>query len=220
LRPGKKNAAPEQRKLFAKQPILVTRLENIMKNLTLLFVFLFALSADAFATAQAPDVLYYEGKVFKLFINPLESFYKNRKDRPMFAIAPGTISSGNWRGYIAHWEILDEALYLKEIDSWICKKDRFYEGSACARANLSELFAGKYNQDKVFAGWFSGELRVPDGMRLQYVHMGYGSVYERDIFISVKKGKITDKKIVDNTKKKPESERELERRELEKLKDS
>jgi hypothetical protein len=49
---------------------------------------------------------------------------------------------------------------------------------------------------------------------------GYGSVYERDIVLSVKEGKVTEKKVIDNTKKSPESELELQRKELEKLKNS
>jgi hypothetical protein len=218
--PEKEKCRAKATKSFRETTYFNSAPENIMKKPTLILIFLFALSANAFATGQAPDVLYFEGKVFKLFSNPLESLYKNDKDRPVFAVAPGTISSGNWRGYVAHWEILDETLYLKGIDSWICKKEQFYEETGCARANIKELFAARYNQGKVFAEWFSGDLRIPDGKQLQYVGMGYGSVYERDIVISVKQGKITGKQIVDNTKKQPENEMELQRKELEKLKKS
>ncbi|HEX8248757.1 MAG TPA: hypothetical protein VF599_11325 [Pyrinomonadaceae bacterium] len=195
-----------------------------MKKLTLLLTFLFALSANASATAQDPDVLFYEGRIFTLFSNPLEDFYKNEKDRPKFHSMPnGGTSSGNWRGYVAYWEIEEDSLYLKAVDAWLCsgKPYEFATGRAdCRKANVKELFADKFVQNKVSARWFSGELRLPDGKQLQYVHMGYGSVYERDILISVKQGKVTGKKIIDNTKEKPESETELQRRELEKLKNS
>lgn len=48
--------------------------------------------------------------------------------------------------------------------------------------------------------------------------MGYGSVYEREIFLTVEEGKITKKVIVDNTKKQLPSSIELQRQELEKMK--
>ena len=195
-----------------------------MKKLTLLLIFLFALSANTFATGQSPDVLFYDGKIFALFSNPLEDFYKNENDRPKFYSMPnGGTSSGNWRGYVAFWEIEEDSLYLKAIDAWLCsgKPYEFATGRAdCSKVNVRELFADLYKQGKISARWFSGELRIPDGKQLQYVHMGYGSVYERDILISVKQGKVTGKKIIDNTKEKPESETELQRRELEKLKNS
>lgn len=194
-----------------------------MKKLTLLLIILLSLFSNAFATGQSPDVLFYDGKVYDLFSNPLEDFYKNEKDRPRFFITPGGSSSGNWRGYVAYWEVEEDSLYLKAIDSWLCGGTPVELATGkgdCRKADVKELFGNKYAQNKVFADWFSGELRIPDGKQLQYVHMGYGSVYERDILISVKQGKITEKKIVDNTKKKPESEMELQRKELEKLKNS
>ncbi|HLM02269.1 MAG TPA: hypothetical protein VK400_14555 [Pyrinomonadaceae bacterium] len=195
-----------------------------MKKLTLLLIFLFALSANAFATGQAPDVLLYDGKVYDLFSNPLEAFYKNEKDRPKFFSSPnGGSSSANWRGYVAYWEIEADSLNLKAIDSWLCEGKAWETAVGrgdCNKADVKKLFGNGYAQNKVFADWFSGELRIPDGKQLQYVHMGYGSVYERDILISVKQGKIIEKKIIDNTTQKPESETELQRRELEKLKKS
>jgi hypothetical protein len=193
-----------------------------MKKLILLIT-IFTFFTNAFATAQAPDVLFYDNKVYDLYSNPLESFYKNEKERPKFSIAPGVMSSGNWRGYVAYWEIAEDALYLKAIDSWVCGGrpiDPALEKADCKKADVKKLFGNKLGQGKIFADWFTGELRIPDGEQLQYVHMGYGSIYERDILISVKEGRIVEKKIVDNTEKKSENELELQRKELEKLKKS
>ena len=38
------------------------------------------------------------------------------------------------------------------------------------------------------AKWFTGNLIIPDGDRTSYVHMGYGSQYERYIVIRVDSG--------------------------------
>ena len=54
---------------------------------------------------------------------------------------------------------------------------------------------------RVAAVWFSGTLRVPQGKQLRYVHAGYHSVYERDLMITIKNGKVVGKQIIDNTEK-------------------
>ena len=37
----------------------------------------------------------------------------------------------------------------------------------------------------VFASWFTGLLRIPQGKLLKYVHGGFGSLQERDLIISI-----------------------------------
>ena len=84
-------------------------------------------------------------------------------------------SNGNWRGYGATWEIESKVLYLREIDAVICNFQEFIS-KKCKKAELRELFGDKYVNGMVKADWYSGELRIPDGRQLEYVHMGYGSV--------------------------------------------
>jgi hypothetical protein len=50
----------------------------------------------------------------------------------------------------------------------------------------------------VFAHWFSGKVRLPQGELLNYVHMGFGSTYERDEFIRFNKGVVTGRHTVVN----------------------
>lgn len=185
-----------------------------MRKLLIAAIILSFLPAVVSATAQAPDVIEYDGKKYNLFTNPLESYFKE-DERPKFHIGPGSMSSGNWRGYVATWKIEDGTLYLVGLDSWICKDLR---PENCKRADLRELFGEKYRDGKVKADWFTGDLRIPEGEQIQYVHMGYGSVYEREIILGVAAGKITGKEVIDNTRKPLPSSLELERRELEKMK--
>jgi len=194
-------------------------MKNITKALVVIVLSL-SLTGICFATGQAPDKLIIGNKVYDLFSNPLEDYYKSEKDRPAFKISADVMSStGNWRGYVATWEIEGKILYLREIDAVICNFQEF-TAKKCRKAELRELFGDKYANDKVKAHWFSGELRIPDGRRLEYVHMGYGSVYERDIILTVQMGKITKRTVIDNTKKARPSNLELQRQELEKLKRS
>lgn len=87
-----------------------------------------------------------------------------------------------------------------------------------AEANLRRLFGKRYRDRKILANWFSGTLKMPDGKMLQYVHMGYGSVYEREIMLAVESGKVVAESTVDNTQRTLPSELELQRSELEKIK--
>ena len=50
----------------------------------------------------------------------------------------------------------------------------------------------------LFAHWFTGELRCPQGALVKYVHGGFGSVYEKDLFFKVKKGVVVDRRVVIN----------------------
>ena len=169
-----------------------------MRKVIIILAIIFLLPISVSATSQDPDILIYKGRTYKLFANPLEPFFKNVKDRPKFFTSPGKISSGNWRGYVATWKIEDGFLYLVKIDSWICRKPA---SSACRKVNLKRLFGRKYRGDKVRADWFSGDLRMPDGNQIQYVHMGYDSIYEREIILNVMSGKVVGESIVDNAQK-------------------
>jgi len=53
-------------------------------------------------------------------------------------------------------------------------------------------------EKRVFAHWYSGTLRVRDGQMLNYRHMGYMSVFERELLIEVEHGVVTGERIKDN----------------------
>lgn len=188
---------------------------NRIRRALIIIALLHLSPAAVFATGQQPDVLIYKGKSYDLFANPLEEFYKARKNRPLFRVKPNVISTGNWRGYVATWAIENGFLYLVKIDAWIC---RDWNEKSCRKVELSKLFGSRVRSGKVKANWFSGDLRMPDGKLLQYVHMGYGSVYERELIVSVESGRIVKESTVDNARRTLPSELELQRQELEKMK--
>jgi hypothetical protein len=53
-------------------------------------------------------------------------------------------------------------------------------------------------KEPLLADWFSGILRVPKGEILQYVHMGFGSVFEEELHIKIAKGEVVASRIIDN----------------------
>jgi len=50
----------------------------------------------------------------------------------------------------------------------------------------------------VFAHWFTGRLRAPQGKMLQYIHMGFNSTYEFDLLIEIDRGVVTRTKLKSN----------------------
>ena len=145
--------------------------------------------AVAFATAQVPEVLVYEGKTENLFSEPRipvnnprikavpqEELYGKVKDKTYPSIITSTAC---WRQYIGSWEIKNEQLFLTSV------------------IGLFELTG----EEPLFADWVSGVLRVPRGKELEYVHMGYESVYEETLNIYVENGLVVKTEIIDNRNK-------------------
>ena len=97
-------------------------------------------------------------------------------------------STACWRGYYGKWEIKNKKLYLIDLEANL----------GYGKVDLSYLFPGK---NEVFANWFSGKIRIPQGEILEYVHMGYESLYKRDLILVFKNGLLINEYVVDNEKK-------------------
>jgi len=81
-----------------------------------------------------------------------------------------------WRGYISTWEIRAGRLYLVGLEG------------------AFKLLEGQF----LFADRVSGTLHVPEGEVLQYVHMGFQSVYEQEHLIQIENGLVTSMTSLDN----------------------
>ena len=53
-------------------------------------------------------------------------------------------------------------------------------------------------QKEIFAGWFSGRIIIPHGKLLKYVHMGYESIYEKELYTDFENGILIDTLTADN----------------------
>ncbi len=134
-------------------------------------------------TAQIAETLTYKGKKHSMFSNPLEGYFSLGGKRPDFA----NISTALWRGYVGEWEIIDDRLYIINLNGTLQDGEE---------ASLETIFPGF--PDRVFAHWFTGKIRIPQGNQIKYVHMGYGSEYESDLFIRFEKGIIIEEEVVHN----------------------
>lgn len=136
-------------------------------------------------TAQISEQLLYLGEKHSLCDEPLAMYFELGGNKPDFE----SPSSALWRGYIGSWEIVGDRLYIVGLVGHL---------KGGIKANLATVFPNY--PDRVFAHWFSGKVRLPQGKQLKYVHMGYGSVYERDIFLHFENGILAKSEVVENGK--------------------
>ena len=160
-----------------------------MKKILLVLIFTLLPSA-VFATAQISDLILYKGESYYLFSEPLESYFKESFSRPDYLFAFKCTACR--RGYVASWEVKGDSLYLTKLVEGTC-------GADAKEIPIAAVFSGQKGPIK--ADWFSGDLRIPQGKQLEYVHMGYASTYERDLILTIKNGKVIDEKVIDNTLK-------------------
>jgi hypothetical protein len=134
-------------------------------------------------TAQISEKLFFEGEKHAMCTNPLGDYCALGGELPTFA----SNCTALWRGYVGTWEIINDRLYLIELHG---------ELESGQEADLGTLFPS-YG-DRVFAHWYSGVIRLPQGKMLEYVHMGYSSIYERDQLLEFKKGVLTSRSVIVN----------------------
>lgn len=138
-------------------------------------------------TAQFGENLHYDGRDMSMCTQPLDDYFALGGVNPGFGQDWPLDCTALWRGYVGTWEIVDSRLYLIAIS-----------GKAANRvdANLESVFPGF--PDRVFAHWYTGTLRVPQGKILKYVHMGHESTFESDLLIAVERGVIGEVRIREN----------------------
>lgn len=148
-------------------------------------------------TAQTPEIIILNGKVFGLHSRPLEGYFRRIKWRPTFLRR----DSGNWRGYVARWEVFGERLFLTGLFGmyWMVPSrllgklapdpDPFEPVEDGVKSlRLADLFPDQ--APLVFAEWVTERLVVPTGSLLVYVHAGFGSLYATYRTLKVVKGRV------------------------------
>lgn len=151
------------------------------------FALLMAISPPVLATAQEPDILVLDGERLALHTNPLTPLIKAKR---ITLPEPDVIWSGNWRGYVAHWSITGDRMVLSRIGV-LYVPEGAAEGESAVPVNvLAQVFP---EQDEVLAEWFSGTLIIPRGNLVKYVHMGYGSTYERYTILHIQSGMVVSR---------------------------
>jgi hypothetical protein len=138
-------------------------------------------------TAQFGDRIFFGNIKYSISSEPLSCYLENLKDKPKF-IPPNTAL---WRGYRCNWQVIDNKLHLIDITAWI-------DGNK--ELGMDYFFPG---QSKVFAVWYTGDIRIQTGELLEYYHGGYGSTYEEDWFLEFRNGVYINMRVVKNELKEP-----------------
>ena len=134
-------------------------------------------------TTQAGDILSYNGEKTTIATEPLKSYLDTRSDVGFISKSTALV-----RGYIGTWEIKNNQLYLILLLGFVENNKK---------VDLSYLFP---NKTEVFADWFSGDIRIPEGELLNKINLGYASIFEKDRILSFKEGILISETIKENTK--------------------
>ena len=147
-------------------------------------------------TAQTPEIIILNGKVFGLHSRPLDSYFQRIKWWPELGR-----DSGNWRGYVGRWEVFGERLFLTGLFGKYWKVPSRLRGKlppdpdpfepaedGVKSLRLADLFPDQ--APLVFAEWVTERLVVPTGPRLVYLHAGFGSLYATYRTLEVVKGRV------------------------------
>ncbi|WP_448213528.1 hypothetical protein [Colwellia sp. MEBiC06753] len=142
-------------------------------------------------TVQFSETIVYQGKERSLESCPLEDYYTlANKPRPFISRMTAL-----WRGYVGTWEIIDDRLYLININTTI--------GGGNQQITLNDIFPGY--PERVFAHWFTGKLYLPDGQMGAYQVVGFRVCEpEREIIIDMKKGVVVKTSIQPNIRYVPQ----------------
>jgi len=178
---------------------------------TYILLSLLLMPLSMFATGQMGEVLEYKGETNEMFSCPLESYFpKTGVTSEQFRIVRDDSyrSSACWRCYVGTWTIQNKALYLKSIKPYCMTNPIKMEWDG---KPLSITFESYLPDPKILplkATWFSGTLRVPRGNELRYVHMGFGAIYERDLFLQITNGVVVKEYVVNNKNASPTASQE------------
>ena len=134
-------------------------------------------------TAQFTERLLLRGEKLALCTEPLAPYLESDANQITFDAE----TSACWRGYQGIWAIESDRLYLVKLQGGSVTNAGWVERS------LADLFP-EY-PDGVFAHWYTGELRCSKGQLLNYVHGGYASQYEQDLFIEVVRGVVVSERL-------------------------
>jgi hypothetical protein len=173
-------------------------------------------------TAQFREIIFFKGRKQYMASEPLQ--YWPGFTRLKAEFIPNCTAL--WRGYLGTWKVMDDRLYLVHLkgEAYFTDTIKFREERLKLRKMVRQgiitplqneqklkelkqslqeikkitiftLFPG---QKKVFADWFNGTIRIERGRLLHYVHMGYESVYEEDLFLEFRGGVLVDSRVVKN----------------------
>ncbi|EHC17915.1 hypothetical protein [Fischerella thermalis] len=132
-------------------------------------------------TAQVCERINFYGEIIPMsFCIPLP------EQNPVMKLNEQDINIGN-----DHPLVFSTAYWRLPIGTWKINKGQLY---------LVDIF-GLYKmlgKTPTRAKWFSGVIKIPQGKLLHHRGVGFGSLYEQEIYVKIKKGKVIHSGVIDN----------------------
>lgn len=175
-----------------------------MKKIVIIFIFIF-FCLKGHCTVQIPDFLIMGNDTLRMNEYPLSDyfhqihfdFYENFAKKYMELIDSNGIirtigtPSNCWDNYVAYWKIENDSLILWSIDD-CCK---------CIPLSSDEIIKEIFGDKKIFAYWFSGEIKIPRSPYLEELSSEFFPVYELEEEIIFKNGVVQTRQLISNKEK-------------------
>jgi hypothetical protein len=139
-------------------------------------------------TVQLSEPIFYRDAVLHAREYPLNDYFARTGIANPFGEESRGRSSLCWNGYVASWTIEDGRLYLKEIID--------FHGEGVNVLNLETIFPGY--ADGVFAHWYSGKMKFPQGEVIKRGNSTAPSIFERDWTLVFCNGLLVSEEVVSN----------------------
>jgi hypothetical protein len=141
------------------------------------FIFLFFIVSNIlYCSEQEPDILFINGLKYDLETqaeSPLEIYFYSAFGKNPFSSL--SISTGNYRGFIATWELNDNKLYLKSV-----MVDDYNNLGLAQYFDLNKIILEEDQNTLYSADWFSGFIfaRKPKTNHVSLIKFQNGEVTE------------------------------------------
>ena len=165
-------------------------------------------------TIQKGEVLFYNGQIFNISEEPLNSYLV--KNKIELQLTP--LDTSCWRGYIGQWEIIGDRLFLKTLSGhgFLLNREKYHENKSLIREKTKageitpqengHLLKDLKNQcleeinltvgtlfngaESVFADWYSGTIHLSGDLLFQKIDNGYNSENENVTVLKIENGHV------------------------------
>ena len=155
-------------------------------------------------TAQFREIITIEGEKYGMASEPLDplivrEFSGHREGFPHGYPTLYPSCTACWRGYIGHWLIDDNQLWLLDVRG----SNEVDDGKIYVEVDQDQLKLldwrktfFNYQKGNIKADWFTGKLIIEMGELIEYVHMAYESTYEKYLLMGIENGNVLSNQII------------------------
>lgn len=158
---------------------------------------------QAKATGLSGDIVSFNGDSWVLMAKPINmdsALYERLMD---FIPDNHCVSTANWDGYTAFWEIQNDYLCLQRIEVCVYDETSRKDSTLIYDNEVLQVLFSPYCHEngRIEARWLNGELRAGKGDLVRYVHSGFDRNMETECVLRIKNGKLADTTTYHNYKK-------------------